>query len=121
MAAVKRFRARRALVVAALVSRPAWAQAPNTTATTSQPASDASAAERLFGEAVQRMDHGDYVGACPLLEQSQALDPSIGALLTRGDCYEHTGRVASAWRTFADAETLALASARRDRAEVAKL
>lgn len=118
MAALKRCRA---LVVAALVSRAAWAQTPNATATTSQPASAAGEAERLFREAVQRMDHGDYVAACPLLEQSQALDPSSGTLLNLGDCYEHTGRVASAWRTFADAETLALASARRDRAEVAKV
>ena len=121
MAALKCVLARRAFVVAALVSGAAWAQAPNTTATTNQPASNAIAAERLFGEAVQRMDHGDYAGACPLLEQSQALDPSSGTLLNLGDCYEHTGRVASAWRTFADAETLARTSARRDRAEVAKL
>lgn len=121
MAALKRSRIQCASAVAVLVSRATWAQAPNATATASHTSSNASAAERLFRAAVQRMDHGDYVGACPMLEQSQALDPSSGTLLNLGDCYEHTGRVASAWRTFAGAETLALAGARRDRAEVAKL
>jgi hypothetical protein len=114
------FRARRALVVAAIASRVAWAQPPNTPAGTSAPASNVGQAESLFHRAVERMDQGDYTGACPLLEQSQALDPSSGTLLNLGDCYEHTGRLASAWRTFADAETLALAGARRDRAEVAR-
>ena len=122
MAALNRFRARRALVVVTLASRAAWAQAPNAPnppAGTSPQASHVGQAERLFHDAVQRMDHGDYTGACPLLEQSQALDPSSGTLLNLGDCYEHTGRLASAWRTFANAETLSLAGARRDRAEVA--
>ena len=121
MAALMRSRARRALVVAALASRAAWAQAPNATVTTSPPASKVSEAERMFRDAVRRMDHGDYGAACPLLEQSQALDPSSGTLLNLGDCYEHTGRVASAWRTFAAAEKLALADARHDRAEVAEV
>jgi hypothetical protein len=120
MAALNRFRARRALVVAALASRVAWAQAPNAPAGTSPPARNVGQAETLFRDAVQRMDRGDYTGACPLLEQSQALDPSSGTLLNLGDCYEHTGRLALAWRTFAGAETLALAGARRDRAEVAR-
>jgi hypothetical protein len=120
MATLTRFRARRALFVAALASRVAWAQPSNAPAGTSSPASNVAQAESLFHQAVQRMDQGDYASACPLLEQSQALDPSSGTLLNLGDCYEHTGRLASAWRTFTEAETLALAGARRDRAEVAR-
>jgi hypothetical protein len=120
VATLTRFRARRALVVAAIASRVAWAQPSNTPAGTSSPSRNVGQAESLFHHAVERMDQGDYTGACPLLEQSQALDPSSGTLLNLGDCYEHTGRLASAWRAFADAETLALAGARRDRAEVAR-
>ncbi|HEX5098696.1 MAG TPA: hypothetical protein VFV94_04320, partial [Polyangiaceae bacterium] len=101
MATLTRFRARRALFVAALASRVAWAQPSNAPAGTSSPASNVAQAESLFHQAVQRMDQGDYASACPLLEQSQALDPSSGTLLNLGDCYEHTGRLASAWRTFA--------------------
>lgn len=78
-------------------------------------------AERLFAEAVARMDRADYETACPLLEQSQALDPSSGTLLNLGDCYEHLGLTAAAWRAFREARDLAVATARKDRSEVAAL
>ena len=53
------------------------------------------------------MDAGDYTAACPLLERSHSLDPSSGTLLNLGDCQEHLGRTASAWRAFTEARALA--------------
>ncbi len=78
-------------------------------------------AERIFERAVKRLDAGDFPGACPLLEQSEQLDPSSGTLLNLGDCYEHLGRTASAWATFGEAARLASATGRADRVQVAEL
>jgi hypothetical protein len=103
-------------------SPPASAAAP---ASVPPPASQASSraeeAERLFERGVQRMDASDFEAACPLLAQSQALDPSSGTLLNLGDCYEHLGRSASADSAFAQALELARATGRQDRSQVASL
>lgn len=77
-------------------------------------------AEELFKRAAERMDVGDFEAACPLLEQSQAADPSSGTLLNLGDCYEHLGRTASAERAFTRASELAKATGRNDRVQVAE-
>ena len=91
-------------------------------AASGSPASPRAAeAERLFQRAVQRMDAGDFVAACPLLAQSQTADPSSGTLLNLGDCYEHLGRTASADQAFAEALELARATGRQDRVQVAEL
>ena len=76
-------------------------------------------ADRAFKEAVRRMNAGNYKTACPLLERSHSLNPSSGTLLNLGDCQEHLGRTASAWRTFTEARALASATGRDDRAQVA--
>jgi hypothetical protein len=90
-------------------------------APTSSAPSAAAEAERIFEQAVKRLDAGDFQGACPLLEQSEQLDPSSGTLLNLADCYEHVGRTASAWAAFGEAARLASATGRADRVQVAEL
>ena len=46
------------------------------------------------------MSAGKYDDACPKLEESQRLAPAIGTKFNLADCYEHTGRLASAWAAF---------------------
>jgi serine/threonine-protein kinase len=66
-----------------------------------------SRAEELFREARKLMDQKDYATACPMLVESEALEPAPGTLLNLGDCYEKNGQTASAWVAFQDAARLA--------------
>lgn len=78
-------------------------------------------AERLFKQAAVHMDAREYDAACPLLERSNALDPSSGTLLNLAECYEQRGLTASAYRTFEEAREISTRTGRTDRAEVAEL
>lgn len=64
-------------------------------------------AELLFQEGQQLIKDGKIADACPKFEQSQRLDPAIGTLLNLAQCYELLGRVASAWSSYVDAESMA--------------
>lgn len=68
---------------------------------------DKAAAEDLFQQAVKLMKVNKYEEACPKLESSNKLDPAVGTLFNLGDCYEHTGRTASAWSAFGEAKRMA--------------
>lgn len=81
--------------------------------------SDAAAARQLFDEARTLAKKGQYAEACPKFEQSYRADPGIGTLFNLADCWEHTGRIASAWRTFRDVADEAARSHQRDREQVA--
>ncbi|MBK8256543.1 MAG: tetratricopeptide repeat protein [Polyangiaceae bacterium] len=70
-------------------------------------AEDRAAAESLFREALALIQTNKYSDACPKLEASNKLDPAVGTLFNLADCYEHTGRTASAWSTFGEARRLA--------------
>lgn len=70
-------------------------------------AEDRAAAESLFQEALALIQHNKYSDACPKLEASNKLDPAVGTLFNLADCYEHTGRTASAWSTFGEARRFA--------------
>jgi len=59
-------------------------------------AADAPAAQALFDEAKRAMADGRWAEACPKLEESERLDPSIGTAFNLARCYEHVGRIASA-------------------------
>ncbi len=78
-------------------------------------AEDKAAAEALFQEALKLTKLNNYPEACPKLEASNKLDPAVGTLFNLGDCYEHTGRTASAWSTFGEARRFA--EQRKDRRE----
>ncbi|HEY2408064.1 MAG TPA: hypothetical protein VGI10_18785 [Polyangiaceae bacterium] len=82
-------------------------------------ASDKAAAEALFDNAIKAMKEGRFAEACPKLEESQRVDPGVGTLLYLGECYEKTGRTASAWATFREASSTARARGENDRAKVA--
>lgn len=85
-----------------------------------QTSADTQAADRAFNEARALMDSGRYAEACPRLESSQRLAPASGTLLNLGDCYEHLGRLGSAWKTFEEAAVRAKAGGKRERERVAR-
>jgi hypothetical protein len=76
-------------------------------------------AEKLFGEAAELMDAGDFEGACPKLEESQRLDPAGGTVLLLAHCYDGMGRTASAWQQFKSAISWARRDNRSEREEAA--
>ncbi|HEY4106763.1 MAG TPA: hypothetical protein VGM44_22840, partial [Polyangiaceae bacterium] len=82
-------------------------------------AAQKAAAEALFDDAVKAMKNNRYADACPKLEESQRIDPGIGTLLYLGECYEKTGRSASAWAIFREAASSAQAKGETERARVA--
>jgi hypothetical protein len=83
-----------------------------------EPLDDAAQADAAFKEAMQLRSGGHDAAACPKFAESQRLAPAVGVTLYLADCYEKTGRTASAWREFRSAERLA--RARNDkRADVA--
>ena len=63
---------------------------------------DEAAARVLFMEGRKLAASGDYPAACTKFEASYQLDPGIGTNFNLADCYEHTGRIASAWARFLD-------------------
>ena len=67
-----------------------------------------SDADRLFNEGAELMKQNRFADACPKLEQSAKLDPEIGGLLWLADCYERNGQIASAYRTYKDAQKMAI-------------
>jgi serine/threonine-protein kinase len=82
-------------------------------------ASQKAAAEALFDDGVKAMRGGHFADACPKLEESEHIDPGIGTLLYLGECYEKTGRTASAWATFREAASTAQAQGESERAHIA--
>lgn len=87
---------------------------------TSRAESSEARAQALFDRAKALMASGRYVEACPKLEESQRLDPASGTLLNLGDCYEHLGRTATAWRTFLDAAAASKAVGNTSREHTAR-
>ncbi|WP_437579309.1 hypothetical protein [Sorangium sp. So ce887] len=83
-------------------------------------ASEKATAEALFDAALDLMKEGRSAEACPRLEQSHRIDPGIGTLLYLAECYENTGRTASAWATFRQAASESKAAGQADRARKAQ-
>ena len=67
-----------------------------------------SEADKLFDEATALMKQNRFADACPKFEASNKLDPEIGGLLWLADCYERNNQTASAYRTYKDAQKMAL-------------
>ena len=81
---------------------------------------DPVAAQALFDDARRLMTAGQTAEACPKFAESQRLDPGIGTAFNLADCYEKTGRVASAWALFLEVVSQARASGESEREAAAK-
>jgi hypothetical protein len=85
------------LAVAVLLGAPA-ARAQST---------DLAAAQGLFDEAKQLVAEGKMAEACPKFLASFKFDAKPGTAVNLADCYEKTGKIASAWARYLEAEALA--------------
>lgn len=84
-----------------------------------QSAQDKADAEALFNAGKAALAQNNFAEACPKFAESQRRDPAIGTALYLAECYERSGRMASAWALFHQAEDMA--NQRRDnRAPIAK-
>lgn len=81
--------------------------------------SKARQAQALFDRGRDLMATGDTEQACPLLAESQRLDPGGGTLLNLAVCHEKQGRLATAWSEYHDALSASLRDDRRDRQALA--
>jgi hypothetical protein len=79
-----------------------------------------SSAESLFQEARKLIEAKRYDEACPKLLESHTLAPAVGTLLNLADCYEHAGKLASAWTRFREGVALAQKNNRPDRERTAR-
>ena len=78
-----------------------------------------AAAEALFNQGRDLMTAGKFAAACPKFEASQQLDPGLGTMLNLAECYEKTGRTASAWAEYREAIPLARAAGSKARQDLA--
>lgn len=84
-----------------------------------QDTSKVAAAEALFVEAEQLEANGQHELACGKYAESLQLDPGLGTLLHLAQCYEHAGKLASAWGRYREALELAV-RAGDPRSEIAR-
>jgi hypothetical protein len=85
----------------------------------SKSGSNRAAAEALFNQGRDLMTAGKFADACPKFEASQQLDPGLGTMLNLAECYEKTGRTASAWAEYREAIPLARAAGSKARQDLA--
>lgn len=74
----------------------------------------------LFAEARKLTEAGDFQHACPKFEQSLRLNVGIGVQFNLADCWERTGRTASAYALFKGAAATARALGQPEREQVAQ-
>jgi tetratricopeptide (TPR) repeat protein len=85
----------------------------------------ADRADQLFKKGKKLLAEKKYAEACTAFEQSDRLDPEIGAKLNVALCYREWGKLATAWRWFTEAEQMAIKAgddrAKRIRALITEL
>jgi hypothetical protein len=86
------------LTVGVTIARPSHAQDAN----------DKAAAEALFDQGKALMAAGNYAAACPKFNESLRLDEGIGTSLWLAECFERSGKIASAWAQFREAAATAV-------------
>jgi hypothetical protein len=86
----------------------------------SKEAESLAAAQALFDEAVRLFEARDYAAACPKLEASLALVQGLGTRGKLAECYERSGRLASAWAAYREVAALAQRAGDARRARVAE-
>ncbi len=74
----------------------------------------AGKADQLFKKGKKLLAEKKYPEACAAFEESDRLDPGIGAKLNVAKCYQEWGKLATALRWYRDAEAMA-AKAKDDR------
>lgn len=79
-----------------------------------QEATTTGTATALFDQAVALMERGNFAEACPKLARSNELSPNGGTLFALAECYERSGKIASAWVTYKEAAIRANAAKRVD-------
>jgi len=79
-------------------------------------AAHADRADQLFQKGKRLLAQKKYPEACAAFEDSDRLDPGIGAKLNVAKCYQDWGKLATAWRWYIDAENMAN-NTRDDRAK----
>lgn len=78
-------------------------------------ASDSSKAEALYEQGKKAAQANDFAHACPMFEQSQKLEPAIGTQFNLADCYEKTGRPATALALFREVARVAQMTGKSER------
>jgi hypothetical protein len=68
---------------------------------------DKGAAQVLFEQGRALIQDKRFAEACPKFAESLRLEPGIGTMLFLADCYENSGKTASAWAEFKDAAAAA--------------
>ncbi|HEX4420514.1 MAG TPA: hypothetical protein VH165_21510 [Kofleriaceae bacterium] len=67
----------------------------------------ADRADQLFKKGKRLLAEKHYAEACTAFQDSDRLDPGIGAKLNVARCYQEWGKLATAYRWFSEAEQLA--------------
>jgi tetratricopeptide (TPR) repeat protein len=70
-------------------------------------AAHADNADKLFKKGQKLLAEKRYAEACTAFEDSDRIDPEIGAKLNVARCYQEWGKLATAWRWYSDAEQMA--------------
>src|SRR5262249_48167990 len=70
----------------------------------------AGRADQLFKKGKKLLAEKKYAEACTAFEQSDQIDPEIGAKLNVARCYQEWGKLATAWRWYTEAEQMAIKS-----------
>ncbi len=111
-------RLRIAFVIAALTSSAhvARARQPDDAGAASREAR----AEKLFRDATPLVGAGNYAEGCPMLEESQRLDPALGTQFNLAVCFALSGRLVAASRHFREVAEAAQAAGKTDRARAAR-
>ncbi len=77
-------------------------------AASAQSAQDKAAADVLFQQGKKLMQENKLADACPKFAESLRLDTGTGTMLWLADCYERSGKTASAWGQFLEAAETAV-------------
>lgn len=78
------------------------------------------AAQVLFDDGIALMGQGKYADACPKLDQSQKIDPTIVTAYRLAECNEKLGKLATAWAQFVDVADQARKAGSTDREDTAR-
>ncbi|MEZ4223468.1 MAG: hypothetical protein R3B13_21150 [Polyangiaceae bacterium] len=84
-----------------------------------QSAEDRAAAQALFDEGLRLHNEGNHAAACPKFEASLKRYDGLGTRGKLAECYEKSGRVASAWAAYREVAVLARKAGEATREQVA--